>query len=96
MVAESAPILLRRAEYHLGGEDRIDFERGEDRLAARGSWWIATRQPLDCKQDGFLPCRLIEYFRLQFLAPCWDRRLRPDPALDRMRGVPFLKLLVLE
>src|SRR6266581_47040 len=91
------PHFFSGAEDHLGGEDWIDLERGDDCHSARGTLLrVAASQTLDSKQNGFLPCRQIEDFRLQRLAPFGIGDFSDDKALDRMRGVPFLELLVLE
>jgi hypothetical protein len=85
------PHFFGRAKNHLGGEDGINLKRGDDRLAARGTLvGITARQTLDCKEDRFLPDGEIEDFGFQRLAPGGIVDLGDDPALDRMRGVPFL------
>ena len=91
------PHILGGAENHLCGEDRIDLERGEDRLAACGALVrVAPRHALYGEQDGFFPFGEIENLRLERFPPLAVVDVRDDAALDKMGRIPFLKLLVLE
>ena len=50
----------------------------------------------DCKEYRFLPQRDIKDFRLQRFVSSWISDFGNNPFFNPMRGVPFLKLLVLE
>ena len=91
------PNVVSRAEDHIGRKNWIDLERREDCCtASRLLRSVGARRTLDREQDSFCPRAIIEHIRSQSFARRWvDDRLEHH-TLDLMRGVPFLKLLVLE
>src|SRR5712671_1999061 len=91
------PHFFCRAVNHLGGKNWIDLKCGKDSFAAgRYLVRIAMRETFYCKEDWFFPYRQIEDIGLERLVLGWISDRSHNPALHRVRCIPFLKLLMLE
>ena len=91
------PYRVRGTENHLRRQHRIDLEGGDDRASASLQLTlVASRHALHSEEDRLFPGRHVQNVGLQL-----SKRVRvggaiDHHALDLVRSIPFLKLLVLK